>query len=423
MTASPIAPGAQVKPRTLFVVTGAYWVFTISDGALRTLVLLFFHRIGYGPVQLAFLFLLYEFFGIVTNLFGGLVGARRGLQRTLHLGLLTQIVALGLLTAFDESWAQWLAVSWVMGSQALSGVAKDLTKMSSKSSVKFVAERGKADDQGRLFKWVAALTGSKNALKGVGFFVGGLLLETIGFDNGLGVMAAVLAVTLVATLILLDEPIGKAKEKPKRSALWSSSQAINRLSVARVFLFGARDIWFVVALPIFLEGELGWSVAGVGAFLALWVIGYGVVQTLAPTILRVTGGAADVTGSAVVWAGVLLVLSAMISASAFFGVAVEVAIIGGLIVFGLVFAVNSSVHSYLVLAYASDDRVALDVGFYYSANATGRLVGTLLSGVLFLIGGIATAMIGSTVFVLITALLTRRLPRLVSGQTNPAASS
>ncbi len=411
MTTTPASDAKfSVKPRTLAVVTGAYWVFTISDGALRTLVLLFFHDIGYSPVQLAFLFLLYEFFGVITNLFGGLIGSRRGLQRTLHYGLATQVVALLVLTAFDESWSQWLAVSWVMGAQALSGVAKDLTKMSSKSAVKFVAERGEADDQGRLFRWVAALTGSKNALKGVGFFVGGVLLETVGFDNGLRIMAAILAVTLVAALALLDEPIGKSKERTTRASLWSTSDALNRLSAARVFLFGARDIWFVVALPVFLDDELGWSFSGVGAFLAAWVIGYGIVQSIAPAVLRATGGSQDVAGAAVIWAAVLLAVSTTISLAAVFDVALELAILGGLIIFGLVFAVNSSVHSYLVLAYAEDDRVALDVGFYYSANATGRLVGTLLSGVLFLLGGIEVALVGSTAFLLATLLLTRRLP-------------
>ena len=400
-----------VKPRTLAVVTGAYWVFTISDGALRTLVLLFFHDIGYSPVQLAFLFLLYEFFGVITNLFGGLVGSRHGLQRTLHYGLATQVAALLLLTAFDESWAQWLAVCWVMGSQALSGIAKDLTKMSSKSAVKFVAERGDADDSSRLFAWVAALTGSKNALKGVGFFIGGVLLETVGFNGGLVAMAAVVGATLIAALLLLDEPIGKAKERPTSAALWSTSPPLNRLSAARVFLFGARDIWFVVALPVFLQDDQGWSYAEVGAFLAAWVIGYGMMQSLAPAVLRATGGSDDVVAAAQWWAGALLVVSVAISLAVIVKLTVAVAILGGLIVFGLVFAINSSVHSYLVLAFANDDRVALDVGFYYSANAMGRLIGTLLSGVLFLVGGIEVALIGSTLFLAMAFGLARGLRR------------
>ncbi len=412
-----------MRTRTLAVVTGAYWAFTITDGALRTLVLLFFHELGYSPIQLAFLFLLYEFFGVITNLFGGLVGSRRGLQRTLWYGLTTQIVALLALSAHDESWERWLAVAWVMGAQALSGVAKDLTKMSSKSSVKFVAERGDADDQTRLFRWVAALTGSKNALKGVGFFVGGLLLQLVGFDAALWWMAGVLVIVLVASVVLLDEPIGKTRERVERSALLSRSDAINRLAAARVFLFGARDIWFVVALPVFLERELGWPHAGVGGFLALWVIGYGVVQSAAPTVLRSTGSADGTVASAVRWAAILLGVSSGITVAAVADVAVEVAVVGGLIVFGLVFAVNSSVHSYLILAYSSGDDVAVDVGFYYSANAAGRLAGTLLSGVLFVVGGLDVALAGSTLSLLATYVLTRRLPGLAGDASADASAA
>ncbi len=399
-----------MKTRTLVVVTGAYWAFTITDGALRTLVLLFFHELGFSPVELAFLFLLYEFFGVITNLFGGLVGSRRGLQRTLWYGLATQVVALLALSVHDESWATWAAVAWVMGSQALSGVAKDLTKMSSKSSVKFVAECGDADDQGRLFRWVAALTGSKNALKGVGFFVGGLLLQTVGFDPALWIMAGAIAITLVAAVVLLDEPIGKTKVRAEQASLLSRSEAINRLASARVFLFGARDIWFVVALPVFLDEELGWSNAAVGAFLAAWVIGYGIVQSAAPAVLRRTKG--STVEAAVRWAGVLLAVSVAITVAAVADLAVEVAVVGGLVVFGLVFAVNSSVHSYLILAYSSGDDVAMDVGFYYSANAAGRLTGTLLSGLLFMLGGLDVALAGSTAFLAITWLLTHRIPGL-----------
>jgi len=394
-----------VKLRNYVLVTAGYWAFTLTDGALRMLVLLHFHDLGYSPVAIAFLFLLYEFMGIVTNLVGGWVGARSGLNRTLLAGLGLQVVALIGLTFQNASWSEAASVAFVMGLQALSGVAKDLTKMSSKSAVKFVA------GDGTLFKLVAILTGSKNALKGVGFFLGAALLSWIGYDPALIAMAVMLVVVLVAVWLLLDEDIGRAKTKPALRTILSKSTAINRLSAARFFLFASRDIWFVVALPIFLDDVLGWSFEGIGAFLAVWVIGYGVVQSFAPRLLRRSLAGADAEiGAARTWAFVLGVVSAAIAAGVAADVAVTAVVVGGLVVFGVVFAINSSLHSYLILAYSQGDDVSLDVGFYYSANAAGRLVGTLLSGVLYLWGGLDAALWGSTAFVAVTWLLTLRLP-------------
>ena len=380
-----------MKLRNYALVTAGYWAFTLTDGALRMLVLLHFNELGYSPVAIAFLFLAYEFMGILTNLLGGWVGSRRGLNRTLVAGLGLQIVALAALTLESPSWQRWLSVTFVMAMQALSGIAKDLTKMSSKSAVKTVA------GDGSLFRLVAILTGSKNALKGVGFFLGAALLGWLGYDGALWAMAGALVVVVVALLVFLNEDIGKSKRKPPLRSVLSKSTAINRLSAARFFLFGSRDIWFVVALPVFLADQLGWSHEGVGGFLAAWVIGYGIVQSSAPTQQ---------------WAMVLAAVSAAIAVLVALDVAVTVAIVGGLIVFGVVFAMNSALHSFLVLAYADDDEVALDVGFYYSANAAGRLVGTLLSGVLYLRGDLAAALWGSTVFVVLTWLLALRLPPL-----------
>jgi len=390
--------------RNYILVTAGYWAFTLTDGALRMLVLLHFHDLGYSPVSIAFLFLLYEFMGIVTNLVGGWVGARSGLNRTLFVGLGLQIVALVALTFHDASWPEIAAVAYVMGFQALSGVAKDLTKMSSKSAVKFVA------GDGALFRLVAILTGSKNALKGVGFFLGAALLSWVGYDAALWSMAALIAVALVSVGLLLNEDIGKAKVKPKLTSILSKSTAINRLSAARFFLFGSRDIWFVVALPVFLDEVLGWSYEGIGAFLAAWVIGYGMIQSAAPRLLRSTKGDLDAEiAAARTWAGVLAAVSAAIAIVVATDVATTVAIVGGLILFGAVFAINSSLHSYLILAYSQGDDVSLDVGFYYSANAGGRLVGTMLSGVMYLWGGLDAALWGSAAFVAATWLLTLRL--------------
>lgn len=407
-SATPHAVATRSAPlpiRDYALVTAGYWAFTLTDGALRMLVLLHFHELGYSPVALAFLFLLYETMGIVTNLLGGWVGSRTGLDKTLIGGLALQIVALMALTLQDVSWAEWASVAYVMGVQALSGIAKDLTKMSSKSAVKLVA------GEGSLFRLVAILTGSKNALKGVGFFVGAALLSWLGYDAALVAMAAVLTVVLVAILAMLRTEIGKAKRRTPLRSILSKSTAINRLSAARLFLFGSRDIWFVVALPIFLTEQLGWSFEGIGAFLAAWVIGYGGIQTVAPRLMG-----HDYLRAARGWSLGLAVVAATIAVAVQAGVAVTIAVVGGLVVFGIVFAVNSSLHSFLVLAYSRDeDDVAMDVGFYYSANAAGRLVGTLLSGVLYLWSGLEGALWGSAAFLAITWLLTLRLPPLETG--------
>lgn len=399
--------------RNYAIVTAAYWGFTLTDGALRMLVLLHFHTLGYSPVQLAFLFLLYEFFGIVTNLFGGWIGSRIGLKITLFAGLATQIIALTMLSFIQPEWVAAVSVAYVMAAQALSGIAKDLTKMSSKSAVKLLvpssAEEPSASER-QLFKWVAILTGSKNALKGAGFLLGGILLGWIGFAPSLWAMAGGLGLILIAGLIWLKQDLGKSKQKVKFSQLFSKSREINILSVARFFLFASRDIWFVVGLPVFLKEALGWSFASVGGFMAAWVIGYGFVQASAPAFVR-RGGADGGASAAVLWGFLLVLVTAAIAAAVHFDYYPEFAILGGLAIFGVVFAVNSAVHSYLILAYTDSDQVALNVGFYYMANACGRLVGTLLSGLVYVAAGLAGCLWTSAGFVLTAAILTLMLPR------------
>lgn len=400
-----------MKLRNYILVTAGYWVFTVTDGALRMLVLLHFNELGYSPVSIAFLFLAYEFMGILTNLLGGWVGARRGLNKTLIAGLGLQIVALLALTFEAPTWQQWLSVTFVMAMQALSGVAKDLTKMSSKSAVKTVA------GDGSLFRLVAILTGSKNALKGVGFFVGAALLSGLSYDGALWSMAAALAITMVVLIVFLNEDIGKSKKKPPLRSVLSKSTAINRLSAARFFLFGSRDVWFVVALPVFMSDQLNWSHNNVGSFLAAWVIGYGIVQSFAPRVLARAGHSTDEVHATRQWGLILAVVSVALATLASLDIAITTTIVGGLIVFGLVFAMNSSLHSFLVLAYSDDEDVALDVGFYYSANAAGRFIGTLLSGVLYLWGDLVGALWGSSAFVVLTWLLTLRLPAIPENST------
>jgi len=397
------------------LVTVAYWGFTITDGALRMLVLLHFHTLGYSPVQLAFLFLLYEFCGILTNLFGGWIGSRAGLKVTLFAGLGLQVFALAMLSFLDPDWAVALSVGYVMSSQALSGIAKDLTKMSSKSAVKLLVPPEEAGGAGgnRLFKWVAILTGSKNALKGVGFFLGAVLLGWLGFAVSLQAMAGALLLVLVVSLLLLKNDMGRSKERVGFAGLFSKTREINFLSAARFFLFGSRDVWFVVGLPVFLTEVMGWSFWETGAFMASWVIGYGAVQAAAPKLVRrrVADGIETGAQAALWWGTGLALVVAAIAAAVQFDFHPTLAILGGLALFGIVFAVNSAVHSYLILAYTDSDKVALNVGFYYMANAGGRLAGTLLSGLVYLGYGLAGCLWTSALFVLAAVLLTRALPQ------------
>jgi MFS family permease len=390
--------------RNYAIVTAAYWADTIADGAIRILVLFFFYQLGYSPFELATLFVFYEAFGIATNLAGGWIGARFGLRSTLLLGLVVQLGALGMLALAPN---QWLVVGYVMAAQALSGIAKDLTKMSSKSAVKLVAPAGRDD---ALFRWVAVLTGSKNALKGVGFFVGGLLLSTVGFQAGLGALAVLVGAGLVLVLVAMRGDLGRASRSAKFTRIFSHTRAINGLSLARVFLFASRDIWFVVALPVFLRMVLGWSFWEVGGFMAIWVIGYGAVQAAAPRLLR-REGRAEPSGRTAAWLAFgLAALPALIAVALWADVDPTLALVGGLIAFGVVFALNSSVHSFLILRYADGDTVAMNVGFYYMANAAGRLAGTLLSGLIYQWRGLEACLVASALLVALAAAASLALP-------------
>jgi len=389
--------------RQYMLVTFNYWNFTVTDGALRMLVVLHFHQLGYSPLQIASLFLFYEFFGVVTNLIGGWLGAKLGLNRTMNIGLAMQVVALLMLAVPSV----YLTVPWVMLAQALSGIAKDLNKMSAKSAIKTLVP---GDQQGALYKWIAILTGSKNALKGAGFFVGGVLLATVGFKGAVIAMALVLLVVLVMSLIWLEKGMGKAKNKVKFSHIFSKSSNINILSAARMFLFGARDVWFVVALPIYLGQVFGWNHTWVGGFLAIWVIAYGLVQGIAPRITGKAKGLVPDGRAALGWAGLLSVITAAVALGVQVEWQPEITIVVGLLVFGAVFAVNSSLHSYLIVSYAKDDGVSLDVGFYYMANAMGRLIGTILSGWLYQVAGLAACLWVSFVFLSITTVISLLLP-------------
>ncbi|PAY01989.1 MFS transporter [Pseudoalteromonas sp. HM-SA03] len=384
------------------VVTGNYWAFTLTDGALRMLVVLHFYALDYSPLNIAMLFLFYEIFGVVTNLVGGFLGARLGLNKTMNIGLAIQIIALLMLAVP----AEWLTVVYVMIAQALSGIAKDLNKMSAKSSIKMLVASGQ---EGTLFKWVAVLTGSKNALKGVGFFLGGLLLTWLSFKGAMLLMSGVLALVWCYSLYALKNDLGKAKHKPKFTDIFSKSCSINILSAARLFLFGARDVWFVVALPVFLSQAFAWDHWTVGGFLALWVIGYGIVQSMAPKLVQFKEHVSPAVET-VKWAGLLALVTLSIALSLFFNWEVKILLIVGLMIFGVLFAINSSLHSYLIVSMADADGVSLDVGFYYMANAMGRLIGTVLSGWIFQLYGLAACLAISFVFIALAGLISSKLP-------------
>lgn len=390
--------------RQYMLVTFNYWNFTLTDGALRMLVVLHFHQLGYSPLEIASLFLFYEFFGVVTNLIGGWLGARLGLNKTMNIGLFIQVVALLMLAVPSAN----LTVIWVMFAQALSGIAKDLNKMSAKSAIKTLVPN---DQQGALYKWIALLTGSKNALKGIGFFLGGALLALIGFQGAVIAMAGVLAVVFIFSLLLLDKDLGKARNKVKFSQIFSKSRSVNILSAARMFLFGARDVWFVIALPLYLGQVFGWDYLLVGGFLAVWVIGYGFVQSIAPKITGKTKGIVPDGRVAFVWAMILAVVTGVIAIALQFNWYPQLIIVIGLMIFGAIFAINSSLHSYLIVSYAKGDGVSLDVGFYYMANAMGRLIGTLLSGIVYQLYGLTMCLWIAFIFIIMTTIISLWLPR------------
>ncbi|MDP5460012.1 organoarsenical effux MFS transporter ArsJ [Alishewanella sp. SMS8] len=388
--------------RQYLIVTGNYWAFTLTDGALRMLIVLHFYQLGYSPLAIASLFVFYEFFGIVTNLVGGWLGARLGLNKTMNLGLLLQIVALSMLLLPTEQ----LTVLWVMAAQALSGIAKDLNKMSAKSAIKLLLPD---EAQGALYKWVALLTGSKNALKGVGFFLGGVLLAWLGFQGAMAAMAGSLLLVWVLSLVLLKQDLGKKSFKPKFTELLSKSASLNWLSAARFCLFASRDVWFVIALPLYLASIADWSQSAVGAFLASWVIAYGIVQAFTPKLTLSNKQAPPTASTALNWVLLLALLPWLIGVAMLYSAQPLLALLCGLLLYCVFFAINSSLHSYLIVASANRDGVSLDVGFYYMANAAGRLAGTLLSGWAYQSYGLVACLWLSGLLLLGAVLCTWRL--------------
>lgn len=399
--------------RNYAMVTAAYWGFTLTDGALRMLVLLHFFNLGYSPFVLSLLFLLYEAAGIAANFLGGWLATRFGITRMLTVGLSTQIVGFLLLSALSPDWTAATSVAWVVMAQGICGIAKDLTKTASKSAIKVAEKDARAEDsEGRLFRWVAWFTGSKNAMKGLGFFFGGVLLQLLGFRLSLWLMALLLGLVLAGVVSSLPPMMGKSKASTTARELFGKSRGVNLLAAARIFLFGARDVWFVVGVPVFLYAY-GWTFTMVGGFMALWTICYGLTQASAPSLIkRSADGLSSEVPAARLWSALLALVPVMIIVALAAGTAArpDLVLVAGLAVFGVVFAINSSVHSYLILAYAGSEKAAEDVGFYYAANAAGRFAGTLLSGLLYQWGGLTACLLGSALMLVACFSLTLMLP-------------
>lgn len=389
--------GLPTQVKQYLIITGNYWAFTLTDGALRMLVVLYFHQLGYSPLNIALLFVFYEFFGIVTNLVGGWLGARLGLNKTMNIGLALQILALAMLLVPNEL----LTVVYVMIAQALSGIAKDLNKMSAKSSIKMLVS---STDSHKLYHWIALLTGSKNTLKGVGFFLGGALLTWLGFTGAIAVMVSMLSLVWLLSLFKLEADLGKAKHKPKFKQIFSKSRSLNLLSAARLFLFAARDVWFVIALPVYLASEFSWSHSRVGGFLAAWVVLYGLMQTFAPKVTQKPSKQAPNNQDASLWGAILVVVPFAMALALNASFWPQWVVIVGLVAFALLFAINSSLHSFLIVDMADQDGVSLDVGFYYMANACGRLLGTLLSGGIFQAYGLVMCLYLSAAFIVLAVI-------------------
>ena len=390
------------------IVTLSYLGFTLSDGALRMLVLFYFFKLGFSPLTLALLFLLYEFAGVIANLGGGWLTTRFGIRIMLLVGLSLQIIGLIFLSLLDPSFDYILSIIWVLAAQGISGLAKDFTKTASKSAIKSMEVDGR---QG-LFYWVSWFTGSKNAMKGIGFFLGGILLTKFGFQNSLWVMAGSLGLVLLLVSFLLPKNLGTRRPSGRIKELFSKSPEVNKIALARIFLFGGRDIWFVVAIPIFLYTN-GWDFWEVGGFLAGWTVFYGLVQAIAPSIIYVTNnGKKTVSSKSILVWSISLALVSLFLLGIMSAKTDLLLLLSGLILFGFVFAINSSLHSFLIVAYAGSKKAAEDIGFYYAANAAGRLFGTFLSGLLFQLGGVLACLAGTTLFLIATSYVVWRLPEL-----------
>lgn len=415
--------------RAFASVSLCYLLFTTTDGALRMVVLFYAFTLGFSAWDVALMFSLYELAGIATNLLAGVAGARWGIKSTLLVGLGVQLAGISMLFGFNIAWtdpgARWKALAWVAVANGVGGIAKDLVKLGGKTVSKLVTPDEK---QSRLFAVVAWLTGMKNSMKGVGYFVGAASLS-VSLEFALGLNLALICIAIPIALFGLPRDVGKARSRNlSLRAILIPARNVQRLSFARAFLFGSRDLWFEVVLPFYLRDVargLGWSRFAAGAFLAAFIIIYGQIQTatpryvLSPLCQEPANKLVQTLWNSVLTAVPLVLAVLFTSSDAFREHRVPEmtgAICALLACFCIVFAVNSSIHSYLIVRYSAGDKVAADIGFYYMSNAAGRFVGTLVSGALYewSAGADKTRAMGwcfvaSTAFCAASALLTTRI--------------
>ncbi|CAM9245362.1 unnamed protein product [Scytosiphon promiscuus] len=418
--------------RNLYTAAMSYNGYTVTDGALRLIVLLHAADLGFNAIEIAFMFSAYEVAGVFTNLFGGVAGSKYGLRCTLLTSLTLQIACLAALTqtepilgdlkeATPGSTRYLEATIYITAWQALAGVAKDLMKLTGKATPKLVTKEGA---EGRLFQLVAWLTGMKNALKGFGSFLGALLVAQIGYVDSLWILVGICGIFVPVGIFGMDRGLGVSPGKNiDWKSLFSKGRNVNVLSAARFFLFGSRDVWFEIGLPLFLRVELGWKRELVGLILAGYIVIYGNLQAASTKLYKNADGTSrQPTGAAAYkWAAYCSLAPLITGIATYFthkvaesDLATALVLITGVVAFAAMFAVNSSVHSYLIVSYSNKDKVAMDLGFYYMANAMGRLVGVLVGGFLYHYTsddfGLSMCLIVACPFLVAAAAIAYRLP-------------
>jgi len=404
---------AVAPVHNLYVTVWSFNLFTITDGAIRSIILLYANKLGFNAILIAVMFSMYELAGVFTNLFGGVIATRYGLKFTLLCSLVCQVVGLGLLLTIEPIFGDLEtmtnkggATAFITFCQALSGIAKDLMKLSCKSMPKLVSKPG---DDDKLFVLVAWVTGLKNSFKGFGSIVGAILINFTSLVTSVCVLLGIIGLIVPAPILYMDKFLGMNKKNAVFNLkVLQKGRDVNVLSLARFFLFGARDIWYEIAAPLFLSQALLWSDWTVGLFLGGYTIVYGFFQTSVsklfkksskenlsslakvfnglPPVSQVKNWAYGTAAQLVVWSCILYPLYRHLintgnSDGALWGI--NIVFVFGVLCFAILFAVNSAVHSYFIVRYAGKDKLAMDMGFYYMANAGGRLVGTLLSGVIY----------------------------------------
>jgi MFS family permease len=384
-----LAEYRAIKP--FVVISASYLLFTVTDGGIRTIVLFNAFQRKFSAFEVSIMFVLYELAGTFTNFLAGIAGARWGLKATMLAGLFLQLGGIGMLFGWSEKFTKEQAIIFVTIAQMLSGISKDLVKLGGKAVTKLVTPDSK---QGVLYKRVSMITGLKNSLKGVGYFLGGALVQWSYF-GALGVMMGIVLLAIPWPALGLESGLGRTRrENITWRSVFKKNHNIQALSAARFFLFASRDAWFDVPLPFYLRSKegFGWERAAAAALLGAWIILYGQVQSWTPQLVAKPLKQFPANKyHAALWAGINavipLVLGCFLQFSDIFRAhdvrAMMPILLVGVFVFAIIFAINSSIHSYLAVKYSEGDKIAVDIGFYYMSNSAGRLFGTLVGGALF----------------------------------------